>query len=169
MIGASRSQGKSSDQNKTEKNARGKLAKGGGQLTRKVAGSCTVPERGAGAGSRQPNAVTVRELEESNVIDTKGMADAIVNASYRAGAQATVKLDVGSWSPDEVKALVDGLLGQLDDYKLRIKGIRTDSAGLSKLGVEYDYPNSGVYKGVRVVVTADVLFDAFEIVMEPTK
>lgn len=101
------------------------------------------------------------------VIDAKHLGDTILNTAYAAKGEVTVKIDIGGWTDDEVRTLLDTILAGLNSHKLRFKGVRTDTTGFVKLGIEQDRINSGLYHGVPVVMTPTVNFDVMELVLRP--
>lgn len=100
-------------------------------------------------------------------IDPGEVAEAAVRVAHFAAGEATINVDVGAWNADQVCALLDALLTQANTYKLRLRGVRTDTSGFAKLGIPQDTSNSGKYKGVPVVMTPSVDFDMMEFVLQP--
>jgi hypothetical protein len=68
-----------------------------------------------------------------------------------------------------VRETVDYILADREQFKLRLKGVRTDTAGFAKFGVSMDTANSGRYKGVPVVMTEMAAFDTMVLVFEPKR
>ena len=96
------------------------------------------------------------------------MARGVMDAASGAHSRTSVTFDIGRWSADDVKQLMAAFAAESGAYKLRLKGVNTDTSGARKLGVELDRANSGLYEGVPIVI-ADVDFDSFEVVLEPTR
>jgi len=65
--------------------------------------------------------------------------------------------------------LFDNILNTLGPHDLRVRGVRTDTAGFAKLGIKQDTPNSGLYKDIPVVITALADFDTMEFVFRPQR
>ena len=100
-------------------------------------------------------------------VDTKELASSVMTAAYHAQGEFSATTDVGTWSPELVQEWIDYLLSDAAAHKRRIKGICTDNAGFAKLGIDRDTVNSGMYKGVPVVVTPTADFDTMEVVFAP--
>jgi hypothetical protein len=100
--------------------------------------------------------------------DARQLATDVLGAAYQAGGTLTVTFDIGDWPDEMVRETVDHILTDRDQYKLRLKGIRTDTAGFAKFGIEMDTSNSGRYQGIPVVMTA-VPFDTMELVFAPQR
>lgn len=100
------------------------------------------------------------------MIDTKGIAKAIIDAAYRAPGQVSIDVDIGVWTAQQVQDLMQAILGDLDDYQLRVKGIVTDSSGFDKVGAQPDASLNGGKVGNIPVVKGLVPFDSFKIVLE---
>jgi hypothetical protein len=65
-----------------------------------------------------------------------------------------------------VREALDHILADRETFKLRLKGVRTDTVGFAKFGIPMDRVNSGLYQGIPVVI-AEVPFDRMEFVFEP--
>jgi hypothetical protein len=100
-------------------------------------------------------------------IDAEHLAQSLLEAAYHAGGDLNVSLETSLWIPHQVHVLMDRLVAGLRAHKLRIKGVRCDAGTFAKFEVERDVVNSGVYNGVRLVMTSDVDFDTLEIVFRP--
>jgi hypothetical protein len=92
----------------------------------------------------------------------------VLGAPHQAGGTLTVNFDIGDWPDEMVRETVDQILANSDQYKARLKGIRTDTAGFAKFGIDMDSPNSGRYQGIPVVMTY-VPFDTMELVFPPRR
>ena len=99
-------------------------------------------------------------------VNTEAFAKAIVEKARKTGSEFTERVDVSHWSSELIRELVDRLLAKISGAGFRVKGIRTDTVGFNKFGVERDMGDSGLYNGVPVVITA-VGFDTVEIVVAP--
>ena len=99
--------------------------------------------------------------------DAKRLASDLLNAAYHAGGTLEVTMHVGEWSGELVREMVDGILTDRDQFKLRLRGIRTDTTGFAKFGIKMDTGNSGLYNGVPIVMSPTVDFDAMVLVFGP--
>jgi hypothetical protein len=70
------------------------------------------------------------------------------------------------WPDEMVREALDHILADRETFKLRLKGVRTDTVGFAKFGIPMDRVNSGLYQGIPVVI-AEVPFDRMEFVFEP--
>ena len=100
-------------------------------------------------------------------VDVRALASDLLSAAHHAEAELTIKMDIGAWPFDSVREWVNHLLDQAGEHKRRIKGIRTDYRGFTKLGIDLDRINSGIYKGVPIVIAPSVDFDEMEVVFVP--
>jgi len=100
-------------------------------------------------------------------MDPKMFAEAMVNAAYNFPGETAIRIDVGTFSAEQVRAIFDDVLASLATYKLRLRGVRTDWASFAKLGIPQDTVNSGLYSGIPVVLTASADFDTMEFVFQP--
>ena|ERR1700676_5505988 len=87
------------------------------------------------------------------------LATDVLGAAHQSGGTLTVNFDIADWSDEMVRETVDHILAD----KLRLQGIRTDSAGFEKFGIDMDIYNSGRYQGIHVVTTS-VPFGTMELV-----
>jgi len=90
------------------------------------------------------------------------IAGAMQDIVVRGRSRCTISLDVGQWSQEELRGFIDALRS-----RVRVKGVRTDTAGFNKFGINPDTLNSGMYAGVPIVMTERVDFDVAEFVIEP--
>lgn len=91
-----------------------------------------------------------------------------LDAARLVGGEVCFKADVSGWDAGDVKAWVDTTLKEAPKHGLRFRGIRTDTAGFRKLGINQDFVNGGSYNGIPVVVT-EVAFDTVEFVFQPVR
>ena len=101
--------------------------------------------------------------------NARQLATDLLNAAYNAGGSLTATFDIGDWPDEMVRETVDHILADRDQFKLRLKGIRTDTVGFAKFGVPMDTSNSGRYQGIPVVMAERVHFDTMELVFEPRR
>lgn len=97
----------------------------------------------------------------------KEAAEAMVLAAYHMPNETAIKIDVGGWPDQAVQVLFNTILALLDQHKLRLRGVRTDTASLAKLAIPKDTQNSGLYNGIPVVMTPTADFDTMEFVFQP--
>ena len=100
-------------------------------------------------------------------LDTRQLATDLLSRAYNAGGSLTATFPVGDWSGEMVKETIDYILANGNQFKLRLKRVRTDTAGFGKFGVAMEDGNSGRYKGVPVVITEMAHFDTVQLVFEP--
>ena len=85
-------------------------------------------------------------------IDAQGVAAEIVReAAATPGGE--VGVDVGGWSGQEMRALLDALLAGLAASPCRLQGVQADSESFAKLGLPRDAPSSARHEGVPVLMT----------------
>ena len=99
----------------------------------------------------------------------KDFAESMVRAAYGHPGETAVRIDVGTFAPEQVQALFDAILAQLSIHKLRLRGVRTDTGSFAKLGIERDTANSGIYNKIPVVMTPLADFDTMEFVFQPVR
>jgi hypothetical protein len=97
------------------------------------------------------------------------LATDLLSAAYNAGGTLTATFDIGDWPDEMVKEMADYILAGLEQYQLRLKGIRTDTMGFSKFGITMDTSNSGRYEGIPIVMAETAHFDTMELVFEPKR
>jgi hypothetical protein len=102
-------------------------------------------------------------------VSPEDAAEAIVRAAYHMPNETVITIDVGEWPAQTVQALFDKIIALLPAHKMSLRGVRTDTGSFSKLGINQDTLNSGVYKGVPVVMTHAADFDTLEFVFRPKK
>ena len=102
-------------------------------------------------------------------MDPRSFAEAIVRAGYQLPGETAVRIDVGTFDGEFVRAIFDGILRLAPSHDLRLRGVRTDTASFNKLGISMDTVNSGIYEGITVVITSSAHFDTMEFVLFPTK
>lgn len=96
-------------------------------------------------------------------------SEAIVRAGYQLPGETAVRIDVGTFSSDFVRAIFDGIIDRAPAHDLRLRGVRTDTASFNKIGISMDTSNSGMYKNIPVVLTVSADFDTMEFVLFPTR
>jgi len=101
--------------------------------------------------------------------DAKRLANDLLNAAYNSGGSLTATLDIGDWPEEMVRETVDYILADRDTFKLRVKGIRTDTVGFSKFSIPTEDGNSGRYHGIPVVMAEVADFDTMQLVFEPQR
>src|SRR5215217_8083260 len=85
------------------------------------------------------------------VIDAKGTAAEIVR-EVAVSADGEVGVDVGGWSGQDLRTLLDALLAGLAASLCRLKGVQADSASFAKLGLPREAPGSARHQGVPVLL-----------------
>jgi hypothetical protein len=105
--------------------------------------------------------------EDAMPFNARQLATDFLNSAYNAGGSLTATFDIGDWPDEMIRETVDYILADREQFKLRLKGIRTDTAGCAKFGISMDTANSGRYKGVPVVMTEMAAFDANCLISRP--
>ncbi|MBN9309962.1 hypothetical protein [Devosia sp.] len=100
-------------------------------------------------------------------IDTALLANALLDDAPTAKATTPATIDIGRWDDSTVQGLTDAIIAGADAAGVRLKGIRTDTWGFGKFGIQQDTSNSGKFHGVPVVMTMLADFDTAEFVLEP--
>jgi hypothetical protein len=102
-------------------------------------------------------------------VDARQLATDLLGAAHQVSGNLTVRIDIGNWRDELVRETFDHILADCETYKLRLRGIRTDTAGFSKFGVARETANSGRYNGVPIVMTPTAPFDTMELVFGPNR
>jgi hypothetical protein len=90
--------------------------------------------------------------KEKMAIDAQGVAAEIVR-EVAAAPGGEVGVDVGGWSGQDLRALLDALLAGLAASPWRLQGVQADCASFAKLGLPRDAPSSARHEGVPVLMT----------------
>lgn len=99
-------------------------------------------------------------------LDARQLATDLLSRAYNAGGSLTATFPVGDWPGEMIKEMIDHILANRDQFKLRLKEVRTDAAGFGKFGVAMEDGNSGRYRGVPVAIIEMALFDTMQLVFE---
>ncbi len=102
-------------------------------------------------------------------MDPRDFAEAMVRAAYGRPGETAIRIDVGTYSPEQVQALFTEILSLLKEHKLRLRGVRTDTGSFAKLGIKRDTENSGLYNEIPIVMTPSADFDTMEFVFQPMR
>ena len=101
--------------------------------------------------------------------DARQLATDLLDAAYNSAGSLEAKMYIVDWPEGMVEQTLDWVVGGLPDYKLRLRGIRTDRGGLLKLGINPNTPDvSWRYRDVPVVM-AEIPFDTMQLVFEPQR
>ena len=100
-------------------------------------------------------------------LDARQLATDLLSRAYNAGGSLTATFPVGDWPGEMVKETIDYILANGDQFKLRLKVVRTDAAGFEKFGIAMEDGNSGHYRGFPVVIIEMAHFDTMQLVFEP--
>ena len=92
----------------------------------------------------------------------------IVSAVRHLRTTVEVKINVGEWTDEQIKKLLDQVVESATQSQIRVKGLRMTSNILSGIGVEGDALSGANYSGIPVVAAA-ADFDTLELILTPRK
>ena len=85
-------------------------------------------------------------------IDARGVAAEIVR-EVAAASDGEVGVEVGGWSGQDMRVLLDALVAALAASPCRLKGVQADDVSFAKLDLPREAPGSARHEGVPVLLT----------------
>ena len=99
-------------------------------------------------------------------IEPKVTADEVLSHATSSAGGPLAEVNISKWSDVQVRELFDHVIQNAQPHQLR--GIRVDQHGFLKLGIPWEHQdNSGLYKGVIVVLSVEAFPDRVQFVFNP--